>query len=216
PRRRRRHRHRDVLADHARLPARATHHGRDPPGARPGAGSARPHAPARVGAQMDAEHDPGGCMVIRPDDRDATVIRDDESLIDVFASLSPAFERLRNPAMRKVMARLVTVEQVARMAGIDAQQLVDRLNAHRGGASHAASDATTSAGDGDMKVRADASPTATRRSAASPPAEAPSDPVSSRAEPPALAAIPAERRIVLVVREDLRAGNEPFRAIMAA
>jgi uncharacterized protein (DUF2249 family) len=156
-------------------------------------------------------------MVIRPDDRVATVIRDDESLIDVFASLSPAFERLRNPAMRKVMARLVTVEQVARMAGIDAQQLVDRLNAHRGGASHAASDATTSAGDGDTKpVRADATPTATRRSAASPPAEVPSDPVSSRAEPPALAAIPAERRIVLDVREDLRAGNEPFRAIMAA
>lgn len=128
-------------------------------------------------------------MVIRADDRVAMILREDESLIDVLAALSPAFERLRNPAMRKVMARLVTVEQAARMAGLDAQHLVDQLNAHRRGAPVAAADA---ARDASHRAHGQA------------------------AEPPALAAIPAERRIVLDVRDELRAGNEPFRAIMTA
>lgn len=69
-------------------------------------------------------------MVIRRNDRISDVLRSDESLIDVLVALSPAFERLRNPAMRKVMSRLVTVEQAARMANVDADLLVARLNGH--------------------------------------------------------------------------------------
>lgn len=77
-------------------------------------------------------------MVIRRDDRVATVLAADERLIDVFVSLSPAFERLRNPAMRKVMSRLVTVEQAARMAGVNADELVARLNGEGNGAASTA------------------------------------------------------------------------------
>jgi len=67
--------------------------------------------------------------VIRADDRIAAVLARDERLLDVLVAASPAFEKLRSSAMRKTMARLVTVEQAARIAGIDPAQLIDRLNA---------------------------------------------------------------------------------------
>ncbi|HEU5208963.1 MAG TPA: DUF2249 domain-containing protein [Longimicrobiales bacterium] len=180
-------------------------------------------------------------MVIRADDRVATILREDESLIDVLASLSPAFERLRNPAMRKVMARLVTVEQAARMAGLDAKLLVDQLNAHRRGAQAPAAAAVpgvrraaaagAAAGDASRRAHGQAVEPASSSHGQAAAQSAQSDrshgqavePSSAArpapgegAEPPALAAIPAERRIVLDVRDELRAGNEPFRAIMTA
>lgn len=127
-------------------------------------------------------------MVIARTDRVSTVIGRDESLIDVFVSLSPAFERLRSPGMRKVMARLVTVEQAARMAGIDADELVSRLNGHDAAADAAAQ--TTEAGN----VMA----------------------TETGARPAALAAIDEERIVVLDVRDELRAGREPFSLIMGA
>lgn len=133
-------------------------------------------------------------MVITKNDRVSTVLRQDESLIDVFTALSPAFERLRSPAMRKVMSRLVTVEQAARMAGVDADTLVARLN------------------EGPTSVSAAPVPTATEgRTAAAPALE---DATAGR--PAALAAIPPEQVVHVDVREDLRRGQEPFSRIMAA
>jgi len=131
-------------------------------------------------------------MVIRKSDRVSTVLRADESLINVFVALSPAFERLRNPGMRKVMSRLVTVEQAARMAGVDPEELVSRLN--EGGRdadfAHGRNEEEESTGSG-----AEAGP----------------------ADPPArLQAIPAEAIVELDVRDDLRRGHEPFSRIMAA
>ncbi|MCL4290954.1 MAG: DUF2249 domain-containing protein [Thermoleophilia bacterium] len=123
-------------------------------------------------------------MVIRRDDRVSTVLRHDESLIDVFVSVSPAFEKLRNPRMRKVMSRLVTVEQAARIAGVDADELVSRLNAGAGAGSE---------------------PLARAR---------PGEPAGER--PAALREIPAENIVEVDVREDLRAGREPFSRIMAS
>lgn len=61
-------------------------------------------------------------------DRVGAVLARDERLIDVFVAASPAFEKLRSPAMRKTMAKLVTIEQAARIAGVDANDLVRRLN----------------------------------------------------------------------------------------
>jgi len=61
-------------------------------------------------------------------DRVGAVLARDERLIDVFVAASPAFEKLRNRAMRKTMAKLVTIEQAARIAGIEADELVRRLN----------------------------------------------------------------------------------------
>ena len=127
-------------------------------------------------------------MIARTD-RVSTIIGRDESLIDVFASLSPAFERLRSPAMRKVMARLVTVEQAARMAGVDADELVSRLNGHDANA--------------DMTER-----TTTEAEQVTA--------MDTGSKPAALAAIDDERIVLLDVRDELRAGREPFSLIMGA
>jgi len=53
-------------------------------------------------------------------------------LLDYLADLTPAFRKLRNPLLRKVQTRLVTVEQAAGIAGIDARVLTRRLNQEAG------------------------------------------------------------------------------------
>jgi uncharacterized protein (DUF2249 family) len=68
-------------------------------------------------------------VVIRASDRVSAVLRENSALVEVFATLSPALERLRSPATRSVMARLTTVEQAAWMGGVEADELVRRLNA---------------------------------------------------------------------------------------
>ena len=126
--------------------------------------------------------------MIRASDRVASVLAQDERLLDVFVAASPAFEKLRSSAMRKTMARLVTVEQAARIAGIDPAALVGRLNEVLGGAP-AAADAAWSP---DLDT----------------PALAP--------VPDALRALPDDQLVDLDVREDLRAGREPFARILEA
>lgn len=123
-------------------------------------------------------------MVIHADDRIAAVLGSDPALLDVLIAASPTFERLRNPLMRKTMGRLVTVAQAARLAGIDTDALLRRLNGE--------------AGDGALPRAAEPSLEGTS------------------ALPAGLAALPAERVTEVDVREDLRAGREPFARIMAA
>ena len=130
-------------------------------------------------------------MVIGRSDRVSTVLSADESLIDVFVDLSPAFERLRNPAMRKIMSRLVTVEQAARMAGVDADALVARLNG--GSGARPTDDSVASAAAGPHRESPDAV-----------------------ALPEALRRLPTNAILDLDVRDDLRHGREPFSRIMAA
>lgn len=127
-------------------------------------------------------------MVIRPDDRVADVLARDERLVDVFVSVSSHFNKLRNPTLRKVMARLVTVEQAARVAGVDAVELLGRLNRALG------LEAEAAAGE--------------RR----PPLET----AELRPLPAHIATLPAERIVDLDVREDLGRGAEPFSRIMEA
>jgi uncharacterized protein (DUF2249 family) len=122
-------------------------------------------------------------------DRVSSVLARDDSLIEVFAAVSPAFERLRNPAMRRVMSKLVTVAQAARIGGVDAELLLSRLNAHIGRA-------TSEPACGDTMHEA---------------MEA-----AGRERPPALAAIAADAVVMLDVRDELRNGREPFSRIMAA
>lgn len=124
--------------------------------------------------------------MIRPEDRVAHVLAHDERLLDVFVAASPAFEKLRNAAMRATMARLVTVAQAARIAGVDATVLVNRLNQALAG------------------VPSDAALPVTSDAPALPPI------------PDALRALPAARLVDLDVRDELRAGREPFGQIMEA
>ncbi|MCC6350691.1 MAG: DUF2249 domain-containing protein [Candidatus Eisenbacteria bacterium] len=125
-------------------------------------------------------------MVIRGTDTVRELLRRDEGLIEVLAPLSPTLEKLRNPSMRKVMAGLLTVEQVAQMAGLEPDALLARLN---GDAGHQTRDGHGAA------------------AAATP---------EGSAQPSALAAIPEAKVRQLDVRDELRAGREPFSLIMAA
>jgi uncharacterized protein (DUF2249 family) len=115
------------------------------------------------------------------------VLAQDEKLLEIFVQASPMFERLRNPAMRRTMARLVSVEQAARVAGIDVSALLAMLNGALAG----------EAPSGHAPAIRPASP----------------QPVSL---PDFLGQIAPERLVDLDVREDLRAGREPFRRIMEA
>lgn len=61
-------------------------------------------------------------------DRVHAVLARDERLIEVFTETSSAFDKLKKPALRRTMARLVTVEQAARIAKVDAKILLKQLN----------------------------------------------------------------------------------------
>ena len=67
--------------------------------------------------------------VIAAGDLVGAVLERDLALIDVFIRHSRHFEKLRNPMLRRTMARLVTVEQAAGIAGVATEVLVRDLNA---------------------------------------------------------------------------------------
>lgn len=133
---------------------------------------------------------------IRLDDRISSVLARDERLLDVLAAASPALASLRSPLLRKTMSKLATVEQAARIAGLDANDLLARLNGAL--AAEPSSASATSA-----------SPTS-----ASPPPRAAS--IAAEAPPPAVLGTPEDRIVDVDVREDLRAGREPFGRILEA
>jgi uncharacterized protein (DUF2249 family) len=118
-------------------------------------------------------------------DRVHDVLARGESLIEVFVRHSAHFAKLRNAALRRTMARLVTVEQAAAIAGVPAEALVRDLN--------------RAIGVGDSVE------------------PSPREPAPDAGAPDAAPRRPEgapEREID--VREDLRAGREPFPRIMAA
>ncbi|MDQ2929689.1 MAG: DUF2249 domain-containing protein [Gemmatimonadota bacterium] len=117
-----------------------------------------------------------------------SVFERDERLIDIIASHSPALARLRNSPMRRIMARVTTVAQAARLCGIPAAQLVDELNAALG---FEKSDVSIASAD-----------------------ESQSTPeISDQATAPDWT---HQMAVELDVRDDLRNGREPFSRIMAA
>lgn len=67
-------------------------------------------------------------LPVRPDQKIASVLKEHPELLDVLVAQSPAFNRLKNPVMRKTFARMVTVSQAAGVAGISATDLLRALN----------------------------------------------------------------------------------------
>jgi len=137
---------------------------------------------------------PASAAPIAATDRVSEVLARDESLVDVFVRHAPHFAKLRNRAMRRVMARLVTVEQAARTAGIPVAVLLRDLNEALG----------------IPAERSDAASGPTAHEAARQP-DAPRDsPEQGSVHPPHAPVVELD------VREDLRSGREPFSKIMAA
>jgi len=132
-----------------------------------------------------------GVRPVAAGDRVSDVLARDEALVEVFVRQSHHFTKLRNRTMRKVMARLVTVEDAARIAGADATALVGELNAALGIASDSG---VTVGGVDEARVL---------RPEASPASAAPGRPSGATV-------------VEVDVREDLRAGREPFSRIIAA
>ncbi len=60
------------------------------------------------------------------------VLRRYPQLLEVLIGLSPAFGKLRNPVLRRVQTRLVTVAQAAQIAGLEPAAVVRTLNAAAG------------------------------------------------------------------------------------
>ena len=56
------------------------------------------------------------------------VLRQHPQLLETLIELSPAFGKLRNPVLRRVQSRLVTVSQAAGIAGIEPAVLTRQLN----------------------------------------------------------------------------------------
>jgi uncharacterized protein (DUF2249 family) len=119
-------------------------------------------------------------------DRVNDVLSRDEALVEIFVRHSPHFTKLRNRTMRKVMGRLVTVEDAARIAAIPIDALLNDLNTALGIAVPAGSGA--------------------RGRGAATPAEPPPTPPRPMNAPV----------VELDVRDDLRHGREPFARIMSA
>src|SRR5690606_21012182 len=91
----------------------------------PGVGPAmapRTHAEEPTLVQPDTQ--PSSQSAIPPGDRLSTVLARDERLLDVLVAAAPTLETLRNASLRKNMTPRVTVEQAARIAGIEATDLV--------------------------------------------------------------------------------------------
>lgn len=65
---------------------------------------------------------------IKASDKLQSLFERDERLIDVIASHSPQLAKLRNSPMRRVMARVTTVSQAARLCKIPTEKLVSDLN----------------------------------------------------------------------------------------
>ena len=65
-------------------------------------------------------------------DKISDVLKYHPELLETFIALSPAFAKLRNPVLRQVQSRLVTVAQAAGMAGIQPALLTQKLNAAAG------------------------------------------------------------------------------------
>ena len=122
---------------------------------------------------------------------DVTVARlceEHPELIEVLAGYHPHFRRLGNTLLRRVMGPRVNIDQAARMAGVDPEELLAVLR-------RAVGEAAPTPGDGGPS--AVAGPAMEER-------------------PMALTGLPASRLIQVDVREDIRNGLEPFARIMAA
>lgn len=55
------------------------------------------------------------------------LLEDYPQLEDILAEISPAFAKLKNPILRRTIARVTTIQQAAAVAGIEAGEVVRRL-----------------------------------------------------------------------------------------
>jgi len=108
-------------------------------------------------------------------------------MIEVLARYNKHFELLRRPTLRKLMTPLVTIEKAARTAQVDPNVMLAAI------------------------YRAIGEPVPSDLGGSTPA----SQPMNAPA-PDEIRNLPEERRVILDVREEVRAGEEPYHRIMKA
>lgn len=66
-------------------------------------------------------------FMITPESKVGEVLEAYPELEGVFVEMAPEFKKLKNPVLRKTVARITTLQHAARVAGLDAGLLVNRL-----------------------------------------------------------------------------------------
>lgn len=66
-------------------------------------------------------------LIISPKTRIGELLEAYPQLEEVLISMSPVFEKLKNPVLRKTVARVATIQQVSVVGGIPVEQIVNRL-----------------------------------------------------------------------------------------
>jgi len=64
---------------------------------------------------------------ITPDTKVGTLLDDFPELESVLMGLSPKFEKLKNPVLRKTVAKVATLRQVAKVGGVPLPRLINEL-----------------------------------------------------------------------------------------
>ena len=75
---------------------------------------------------------PGCAATITPDSKIGDLLQRWPELEDVLVDLSPHFRALRNPVLRRTVAKVATLRQVSAVSGVALGVLVERLRAGAG------------------------------------------------------------------------------------
>lgn len=89
---------------------------------------------------------PDSRLPIAPDTRVADLLEAYPALEAVLVSLAPAFSRLRNPILRRTVAKVATLDQAARIGGLATRDLVRQLRSAAGLAPHETPESGATAG----------------------------------------------------------------------
>lgn len=66
-------------------------------------------------------------LIISPKTKIGELLQAYPELEPVLISISPMFEKLRNPVLRRTVARVATIQQVSVVGGIPVEQIINRL-----------------------------------------------------------------------------------------
>lgn len=105
-------------------------------------------------------------LIISPKTKVGELLRVYPELEPVLISLSPMFEKLKNPVLRRTVARVATLQQVSVVGGISVEGIINRLRKEVGqdetavdpGSSVSQPDPPSWYDEGKIKIKYDATP----------------------------------------------------------
>ena len=66
-------------------------------------------------------------MIINPNTKIAALIKQNPEALEAIVSLSPKFEKLRNPLLRKVIGGRTTISMASKLGGCSVDNFFDKL-----------------------------------------------------------------------------------------